>query len=145
MSHRPLPRRLLAACLLLLLLHAAPLLAREAGPIHQLRVYEIFDGTRQAFHDRFRDHAARIMARHGFHIVSIWESRAEDGTPRFVYLLQWPDEATMRTRWAAFMADEEWSRIKRETGREHGRFVGGIEEHVLLPTDYSPQAAFRRD
>ena len=36
----------------------------------------------------------------------------------------------------------EWARIKRETAREHGRFVDGIEEHVLQPTDYSPQASF---
>lgn len=141
--HRSRPSRLLAAAVLLALLQAAPLFASEpAGPIHQLRIYGIFDETRQAFHDRFRDHAARIMARHGFHIVSMWESRGEDGKPRFVYLLQWPDEATMREGWAAFMADAEWARIKRETAREHGRFVDGIEEHVLQPTDYSPQASF---
>lgn len=50
----------------------------------------------------------------------------------------------MRERWAGFMADEEWARIKRETAREHGRFVGDIEEHVLVPTEYSPQASFPR-
>lgn len=115
-------------------------LARNA-PIHQLRIYRIFDQTRDAFHDRFRDHAARIMARHGFDIVAMWESRDEGG-PQFVYLLQWPDEATMRARWDAFMADEEWAEIKRRTGREHGRFVDGIEEKTLRPVDYSPRAAF---
>jgi hypothetical protein len=28
--------------------------------IHQLRIYEIFEDTKDAFHARFRDHAARI-------------------------------------------------------------------------------------
>lgn len=114
----------------------------ENAPVHQLRVYELFDDTRSAFHDRFRDHAARIMDRHGFDIVAIWESRSEQGRPQFVYLLQWPDEATMRTRWDAFMADQEWSAIKRRTGAEHGEFVGGIEQKTLHPVDYSPRIDF---
>ncbi|HEX3524813.1 MAG TPA: hypothetical protein VHT52_22335 [Stellaceae bacterium] len=32
--------------------------------IHQLRIYEIFEDTKNAFHARFRDHAARIMRRY---------------------------------------------------------------------------------
>jgi hypothetical protein len=31
--------------------------------IHQLRIYEIFDANKKAFHDRFRDHAMRITAK----------------------------------------------------------------------------------
>src|SRR5882724_709101 len=31
--------------------------------IHELRIYEIFDANKKAFHDRFRDHAMRIMAK----------------------------------------------------------------------------------
>lgn len=116
-------------------------LAKDAvqdGVIHQLRIYEIFDGNRQAFHDRFRDHATRIMAKYDFEIVAMWESR-HDGKLEFVYLLEWPDEATMKDRWAAFMADEEWAEIKRQTGKAHGRFVGGIQDRTLQLTDYSPR------
>ena len=36
------------------------------------------------------------------------------------------------------MADEEWARIKRETGAVHGSLVGGIEDRTLTLTDYSP-------
>ena len=105
--------------------------------IQQLRIYEIFERNKAAFHTRFRDHALRIMDRHGFHIVQIWET-SHGGRTEFSYLLEWPDEATMKKQWAAFMADEEWSRIKRETGAIHGRFVGEIEERVLRKTAYSP-------
>ena len=59
--------------------------------IHQLRIYEIFEANKAAFHARFRDHAARIMERHGFDIVAMWEARTE-GRTEFVYLLAWPDE-----------------------------------------------------
>ena len=31
--------------------------------IHQLRIYEIFEHNKAAFHARFRDHATRIMGR----------------------------------------------------------------------------------
>jgi hypothetical protein len=111
-------------------------LCRRSG-IQQLRIYEIFESNKAAFHDRFRDHALRIMKRHGFEIISIWETRHE-GKTEFTYLLQWPDEATMKRQWAAFMADEEWSRIKRETGAVHGQMVGRIEDRQLARTPYSP-------
>ena len=109
--------------------------------IHQLRIYEVFDDNKSAFHERFRDHAARIMARYDFRIIAMWESRKETGT-EFVYLLEWPDEQTMRDRWAKFMADQEWADIKKRTGAIHGQLVGDIEDRTLRATDYSPIKAF---
>jgi hypothetical protein len=108
--------------------------------IHQLRIYELFDDTREAFHERFRDHAQRIMERYDFNIVAMWETRTDDAI-EFVYLLEWPDEQTMTAQWEAFMADQEWSDIKAATGKMHGRFVGAIEDRTLRLTDYSPGSA----
>ena len=113
----------------------------QATPIQQLRIYEIFDANKQAFHDRFRDHAVRIMARYDFRIVAMWESRFENRT-EFVYVLDWPDEATMKDRWAKFMADEEWAAIKKRTAAEHGKLVGAIEDRTLRATEYSPRLRF---
>ena len=107
-----------------------------AQPVQQLRIYEIFDGNKQAFHERFRDHAQRIMARHGFRILSMWETRRADRT-EFVYLLDWKDEATMKAAWATFMADPEWAEIKRLTGAQHGKMVGEIQDRTLRLTAYS--------
>lgn len=113
------------------------------GPIHQLRIYEIFDGNKQAFHERFRDHALRIMARHRFTITATWETRHGERA-EFVYLLEWPDEAAMKARWAEFMADKEWAEIKKATGAKHGALVGEIEDRVLRPTEYSPRRSLLR-
>lgn len=107
-------------------------------PVQQLRIYEIFESNKRAFHDRFRDHAARIMKKHGFRIVAMWEAKSDRKT-EFVYLLSWPDETAMEESWARFMADEEWKRIKRETGAVHGQLVGGIEDRTLRLTSYSPR------
>ena len=54
--------------------------------IHQLRIYEIFEHNKGAFHDRFRDHAARIMRSYGFDIIAMWEGKTGQRT-EFVYLL----------------------------------------------------------
>lgn len=106
-------------------------------PLEQLRIYEIFDGNKAAFHDRFRDHALRIMKRYGFDVAGMWET-SHDGRTELAYLLRWPDEATMKRQWAAFLADEEWSRIKREWAAVHGRAVGEIQDRTLRRTSYSP-------
>lgn len=108
----------------------------HCAPVQQLRIYEVPKENIDAFHARFRDHAARIMAKHGFEIRAMWQSEFDDAT-EFIYLLDWPDVATMQKRWAAFMADEEWAAIKRETGAQHGTFVNDIEDRTLCLTDYS--------
>ena len=105
--------------------------------IHQLRIYEIFEHNKAAFHERFRDHAVRIMRTYGFDIAAMWETQTS-GRTEFVYLLTWPDEPTMQSAWAKFRADEEWKEIKRITSARHGDLVGAIEDRMLVPTSYSP-------
>jgi hypothetical protein len=106
--------------------------------IHQLRVYEIFERNKAAFHARFRDHAMRIMRKYGFEFVAMWESKTDRRT-EFIYLLTWPDVATKEAAWTAFMADEEWKDIKRVTSAEHGDLVGEIQDRVLTATAYTPK------
>jgi len=106
--------------------------------IHQLRIYEIFDSNKKAFHDRFRDHAMHIMAKYDFKIVATWESRKDNRT-EFVYLLEWPDKETMADRWKKFLQDQEWIKIKKETGEINGPLVGEIQDRTLYLTDYSPR------
>jgi hypothetical protein len=111
--------------------------------IHQLRIYEIFEHNKAAFHERFRDHAARIMRKYDFDIVAMWETKTDRRT-EFVYLLAWPDETAKSTAWAKFMADQEWKEIKRVTSAKHGDLVGKIEDRVLSLTGYSPSASDTR-
>jgi hypothetical protein len=62
--------------------------------IQQLRIYDINRDNREPFHRRFQDHALRIMKRHEFDVIDLWESEAGDNL-QFIYLLSWPDAATM--------------------------------------------------
>lgn len=111
--------------------------AQTIAVIRQLRIYEIFERNKDAFHARFRDHAMRIMARHGFTVLRTWET-AHDGHTQFVYILEWPDLATKERAWREFLADAEWKEIKRVTAAAHGDLVGQIEDRMLAETDYSP-------
>jgi hypothetical protein len=116
------------------------LLASAGEPqkvIHQLRIYEIFDSNKKAFHDRFRDHAMRIMAKYDFKIVATWESKKDNRT-EFVYLLEWPDEETMTDRWEKFLRDPDWIKIKKERREINGPLVGEIQARTLYLTEYSP-------
>lgn len=108
--------------------------------VYQLRIYEVPRENEDVFHDRFRDHALRIMKTYDFNILAMWKSDYESRT-EFVYLLHWPDEATKDEKWAAFLADEEWILIKKETGAAHGSFVRSIEDRTLDLTGYSPSLA----
>ena len=78
------------------------------------------------------------MKKYDFNIVAFWESKKADRT-EFVYLIEWPDEATMKDRWAKFMADKEWADIKKETSAKSGQLVGEIADRTLVLTTYSPR------
>lgn len=109
----------------------------DASRIHQLRIYELNPANREHFHRRFQDHALPIMRRHGFEVVDMWESEA-DGKLRFVYVLAWPDEATLDARWKAFLADPEWIEIKRRSAEAHGELVREARGQPLRRVSYSP-------
>ena len=85
----------------------------------------------------------RIMKKYDFNIVAMWEAKNGART-EFVYLLEWPDEATMKDRWSKFMADQEWKDIKKETAAKNGTLVGQIEDRTLHLTSYSPQQQLSR-
>ena len=50
----------------------------------------------------------------------------------------------MKDRWAKFMADQEWSDIKKESAARHGKLVGEIEDRTLRLTDYSAREVVGR-
>ncbi|NML22023.1 NIPSNAP family containing protein [Pseudoflavitalea sp. G-6-1-2] len=138
-------RRILPKLVLLLLLAGLQKgfsqSAKDTSKIQQLRIYEIFEHNKAAFHERFGKHAHRIMKKYGFHIISFWEAK-DSAKTEFVYLLEWPDVKTLKESWAKFMADEEWKEIKRQTAKLHGQMVGDIQDRILTPLPYSPVKSF---
>jgi hypothetical protein len=114
---------------------------KDAPPIHQLRIYQIPENNVKVFHERFRDHASRIMKKYHFNIIAMWESKFNEKT-EFIYLLQWKNKQTMDDSWKQFMADQEWKDIKKRTAELHGNYVDSIQNRTLIVTDYSPRKSF---
>ncbi len=114
----------------------------NGSELQQLRIYEINRANRDAFHGRFQDHALRIMERHGFKIIDMWESDSGDKL-EFAYILSWPDRETMDSRWKAFLADQEWIDIKKKTAAASGELVREANGQPLLRVSYSPACAKR--
>ena len=100
--------------LLLVLLAAFTVKAQKTrtSPIYQLRIYEIFESNKKEFHERFRDHAMRIIKKYNFKIISIYEPKS-DKKREFVYFLEWPNEVTMKKAWEDFRKDQEWIDIPK--------------------------------
>lgn len=103
----------------------------NSKPIYQIRIYELKESNKEQFFIRFRDHASRIMKRHGFDILKMWESNY-NGKPEFVYLLKWEDEEALKQSWEKFFADEEWVEIRDFTNEKYGGLVGERKEDRLL-------------
>ncbi len=109
----------------------------EGKALRQLRIYELNRDNRDAFHARFQDHALRIMKKHQFEVMDMWESDSVE-TLQFIYVLAWPDEAKMESRWKAFLADREWIDIKKRSAAEHGELVRSTKGQILRRVSYSP-------
>lgn len=105
--------------------------------LHQLRVYEIVRDKREPFHQRFQDHALRIMRKHDFKVLDMWESDTGEKL-QFIYLLEWPDAGTMQARWKDFLGDQEWIDIKKRSAAEQGDLVKSAVGQPLNRVSYSP-------
>ncbi|MBC8024572.1 MAG: NIPSNAP family protein [Steroidobacteraceae bacterium] len=132
--------------ILLLLLSCFPAYAGAADAfdcpangarLQQLRIYELSRENRDAFHERFRDHALRIMKKYGFNVVDLWESDTGEKL-QLIYVLEWPDKETMDAAWKVFLADAEWIEIKKQSAALHGQFVREAKGQPLERLSYSP-------
>lgn len=143
------PKKIIASAIFLLAMAPSLAAAQQADAcpgngreVQQLRIYELNRSNKDHFHQRFRDHALRIMKRHGFDVLDIWESDSVTKV-EFVYLLAWPSKETMESRWKDFLADEEWIAIKKRTASESGTMVHSVNDRALSRMAYSPACTSR--
>lgn len=111
---------------------------KDRSTLRELRIYDINRPNREPFHERFQDHAIRIMKKYKFNIVDMWESDTGDKL-QLVYIVAWPDKATMDTRWKAFRADPEWAEIRKRSVEKHGDLLlANPHTQLITRVSYSP-------
>ena len=105
--------------------------------IYELRFYRAAAGKMDALHDRFRDHALPLFARHGVEVVGFWVP--EHDPEQLVYLVRFRDAEARERAWNGFRNDPEWQSAKADSERD-GALVEKQDHWVMEPTDYSPMS-----
>jgi hypothetical protein len=104
--------------------------------LFEMRVYYAAPGKLDDLNKRFRDHTARLFAKHGITNIGYFVP-AENPDNKLVYFLAYKDMDSCKASWAAFGADPEWKTASKAS-EANGKLVSKIESYFLTPTDYSP-------
>jgi len=148
----PLNDRAMSACLLkpsylsavlcgaALMLAIVRLPASSSQPPHhvyELRLYHVKEGKMDALKARFGDHTDAIFKRHNMKSIGYWSPEdAPDSQNLFVYILEHPSRQEAEKNWAAFQADPEWQKVKKES-EANGPLVDHIDHYFMDPTSFS--------
>jgi len=104
--------------------------------IYELRIYRTLPGRLPNLLARFRDHTLRIWERHGIHQAGFWTTLVGESSYDLTYLLKWESLAEREKKWAAFMADAEWQKVRAESEKD-GPINANVANSLLVPTDFS--------
>ena len=148
----PLNDRAMSACLLkpsylsavlcgaALMLAIVRLPASSPQPSHhvyELRLYHVKEGKMDALKARFGDHTDAIFKRHNMKSIGYWSPEdAPDSQNLFVYILEHPSRQEAEKNWAAFQADPEWQKVKKES-EANGPLVDHIDRYFIDPTSFA--------
>lgn len=109
--------------------------------IYELRIYDIIPDRRAALYDRFRKGALRLLRKHGFRIIDMWEPT--DAREKLFYLLAWTNATERDKCWRAFRIDPAWQKLKTET-EEGGPMVTKMDYYLLESLAFARHAGARR-
>ncbi len=117
-----------------------PLENPPAAPrIFELRVYHS-PTWRQllALHERFAGPEIKIFERVGVHPLLYSSTVIGPNMPNLTYLTPFENLAARDKAWAAFGADPEWIKVRKESVDQHGQIVSEIQISLFRATPYSP-------
>jgi len=112
--------------------------AQAAKHVYELRTYTAPDGKLGELNSRFRDHAIRIVNKHGMKsVLYMTPQDAPDSANTLIYVLEHPSREAAKKAWADFQADPEWVKVSADS-QVNGRIVSKVVSVFGDPTDYSP-------
>ena len=107
--------------------------------VFELRIYHS-PTWRQlgALHERFRGPEIKIFHRVGIHPVLYSSTLAGQNMPNLTYLIPFADLAAREKAWAAFNADAEWQKVRKESIDKNGQIASVIQVSLYKAASYSP-------
>ena len=104
--------------------------------IYELRVYDCLPGRLPALLKRFTDHTLALWDRHGIRQAGFFTTVVGESNQRLTYFLAWESLDERQAKWAAFITDPEWHKVRDESEKD-GQIVANITNQLLAPTAFS--------
>ena len=107
--------------------------------LFELRVYHS-PTYRQliALEERFAGPEIKIFHRCGVHPLLYSSTYFGENRPNLTYLIPFENLAAREKAWAAFGADPEWIKVRKESIEKHGQISSVIQISLYRATAYSP-------
>ena len=107
--------------------------------IFEWRIYHSPTFTQlKALHERFAGPEIKIFHRTGVHPVLYASTLIGPDIPNLTYFIPFDSLDAREKAWAAFGADAEWVKVRRESIEKHGQIASTIQISLWKATPYSP-------
>jgi hypothetical protein len=91
-----------------------------------------------ALHERFAGSEIAIFHRSGVHPILYTSTIIGQQMPNLTYLIPFDNLTHREKAWAAFGADPEWVKVRKESIDKHGQISSVIQMSLWRATAYSP-------
>ena len=113
--------------------------AQASNRVFEMRTYTAAPGKFEALQKRFRDHTLKLFEKHGMQHVGYWvPADPPNSENTLVYIIAHKSREAAKASWAAFGADPEWQKVRKESMADGVSLTTKVESVFLNPTDYSP-------
>ncbi|HME06413.1 MAG TPA: NIPSNAP family protein [Bryobacteraceae bacterium] len=109
------------------------------GParLFEMRIYHAPTGRHlQGLHERFNGGEIGVFHRVGIHPILYASTMIGPDQPNLVYVIPFADLAAREKAWAAFGADPEWAKIRKESNDKYGAIPDVIQVSLWRATAY---------
>lgn len=111
----------------------------DPARIFELRTYHSPTWRQlRALHERFAGPEIKIFHRTGVHPILYSSTVVGANMPNLTYVIPFESLAAREKAWAAFGADPEWVKVRKESVEKHGQISSVIQIALYKAAPYSP-------
>lgn len=104
--------------------------------IYELRIYECLPGRLPALLKRFSEHTLGLWDKHEIRQAGFFTTVVGESNNRLSYFIAWESLAEREAKWAAFVNDPAWHKVRDDSERD-GPILANISNQFLAPTAFS--------
>jgi len=113
--------------------------AQGGNRVFEMRTYTAAPGKFEALQKRFRDHTLRLFEKHGMQNIGYWvPADPPNSENTLVYIIAHKNREAAKASWAAFGADPDWQKVRKESMADGVSLTTKVESVFLNPADFSP-------